>query len=69
MTEEPFSNKENIFKMMIRITDLQKQLERIDLIDLSSILIEINTYIDRDQASYEKAIKLIREINSLVNLG
>ena len=69
LTEEPFSNKENIFKMMIRITDLQKQLERIDLIDLSSILIEINTYIDRDQASYEKAIKLIREINSLVNLG
>lgn len=68
LTEEPFSNKGNIFKMMIRITDLQKYIERIDLIDLSSVFIEINTYIDRDQASYEKAVKLIREINSLVNL-
>lgn len=66
LTEEPYS-KDNVYTMMIRITDLQKHLERIDLIDLSSVLIEINTYIDRDQASYEKAVKLIREINSLVN--
>lgn len=68
LTDEPFSNKENLFKIMIRITDLQKHLERIDLIDLSSVFIEINTYIDRDQASYDKAVKLIKEINSLVNL-
>lgn len=68
LTDEPFSNKNNLFNMMIRITELQKYLERIDLIELSSVFIEINTYIDRDEASYQKAVNLIREINKLVNL-
>lgn len=68
LTKKPFSDTENVFNMIIRMTDLQKHLERIDLIDLSSVFIEINTYIDRDEASYEKAVKLIKEINSLVNL-
>lgn len=66
IAEKPYS-ADNAFEIMKRLTELQKYVERINLIDLSSVLIEINTYIDKDQASYEKAVQLIKEINKLVN--
>lgn len=67
LTNKPYS-KENMYEMMKRITELQKYVERINLIDFSSLLIEINTYIDQDQASYDKAVRFIKEFNKLVNL-
>lgn len=63
---KPYST-DNVFEIMKKLTELQRYVERINLIDFSSLLIEMNTYIDHDQASYDKAVKLIKEINKLVN--
>ena len=63
---KPYST-DNVFEIMKRLTELQKYVERINLIDFSSVLIEINTYIDHDQASFDKAVQLIKEINKIVN--
>jgi hypothetical protein len=66
MTRQPYT-KQLAYDVMKQTTKLQKYMDDLDLPEVTGVLIELNTYIAEDKSSFDKAVRLLQEINKLVN--
>ncbi|MBN6187356.1 hypothetical protein JQN58_10280 [Aneurinibacillus sp. BA2021] len=66
MTKKPYTTQ-LAYDVMKQVTELQKYMDSLDLIEVTGILVEINTYITEGKDSFDKAAALIQEVDRLVN--
>lgn len=66
MTKKPYTTQ-LAYDVMKQVTELQKYMDSLDLIEVTGILVEVNTYITKGKTSFDKAAKIIQEVDTLVN--